>query len=74
MNALNRQYSIAHTDDLLKFCRSKVKVTAGLQGDNAGASRSIFQFTNFFLACTNLMVSVPGVSGLAGDPLMWRED
>jgi len=36
--------NIAPTDDLIGFCRSKVKVTAGRPGGedvNAGASKSI---------------------------------
>jgi len=38
MNGLNsfdkteREYSLAYTDDLIRFWRSKVKVTAGHQG------------------------------------------
>ena len=32
------EYSIAHTDDLIRFWRSKVKVTAGLWASNASTS------------------------------------
>lgn len=53
MNDLNnldetyREYSIAPTDDLSRFLRSKVKVAAGSRGGegmyvNTGASKSIF--------------------------------
>jgi len=53
MNALSnldktyREYSLAHTDDLIRFCRSKVKVTAGRRDEegihiDAEASKSIF--------------------------------
>ena len=53
MNALNnfdksdRESSLAHTEDLIKFWKSKVKVTAGRRGNegihiDAGASKSIF--------------------------------
>ena len=53
MNALNnlhktdREYSLAPTDDLIIFWRSKVKVTIGLRGGegvhaDAGVRKSIF--------------------------------
>jgi len=43
-----RQYSLAPTDDLIRFCRSKAKVTAGRRSGegihvDTGASKSIFQ-------------------------------
>jgi len=43
-----REEPIAHTDDLTRFWRSKVKVTAGCQGGEGihvddAASKSIFQ-------------------------------
>jgi len=44
---LNREYSLAPTDGLIRFWRSKVKVTAGRRGGkgfhiSAGALKSIF--------------------------------
>ena len=44
-----QEYSLAHTDDLIRFLRSKVTVTAGCRGGevihgNAGALKSIFSF------------------------------
>jgi len=48
------EYSLAQTDDLLRFWRSKFKVTAGCRGDvginvDAGASKSS-SFVNIFTA------------------------
>jgi len=44
-----REYSLAPTDDLVRFWRSLVKITAGCLGGevinfNVGASKSIFWF------------------------------
>jgi len=43
---LNREYLLAPADDLIRFCRSKVEVTAGRQGGedmhvDAGVAKSI---------------------------------
>jgi len=55
-----RKYLLAPTDDLVGFQRSKVKVTAGRQGDegihvDAGVSESIFSFSvaSFLLDLTS---------------------
>jgi len=47
LSNLNGVYSLAPTDDLIRFWRSKVKVTAGSRGGrgihiDAGASQFIF--------------------------------
>ena len=47
LNETYRKYSLAPTDDLIKFWRSKVKVTAGPRGSegihvDSGASNCIF--------------------------------
>jgi len=47
LNEIYTDYSLASADDLIRFWRSKVKVTAGCRGGadirvNPGASKSIF--------------------------------
>jgi len=47
LDETHREYSVASTDDLIRFWRSEVKVTAGLRGGevihvDTGSRKSVF--------------------------------